>query len=192
VSATASPQWSWADQPQEHPLMSPVLFENSSTRRIYLKQAIRNELKRPYRCGKLVGFCVRAGVRKGDKWMFFRVMMFVWQFMLDLIAVQRMTDDEKDLEIMLLRQQLRIVERKQARGPQIPRWQKVPLAVVAVRLKRKASHSRQALEEVYDCSSQQQSSAGIGKPCDASGLTSRKDSRDVHPLMPNWSSGFSA
>jgi len=40
----------------------------------------------------------------------------------------RMTDDEKDLEIILLRQQLQIVERNQARGPQIPRWQKVPLA----------------------------------------------------------------
>jgi len=36
----------------------------------------------------------------------------VWQFLLDLVAVLRMTDDEKDLEIMLLRQQLRIVERK--------------------------------------------------------------------------------
>jgi hypothetical protein len=33
--------------------------------------------------------------------MFFRVMLFVWQFMLDLVAVMRMTDDEKDLETML-------------------------------------------------------------------------------------------
>jgi hypothetical protein len=80
----------------------------------------------PRQCGMLAGFCFRAGVRKGDKWMFFRVLLFVWQFMLDLVAVMRMTDDEKDLEIMLLRQQLRIVERKQARGPQISRWQKVP------------------------------------------------------------------
>jgi hypothetical protein len=44
--------------------------------------------------------------------MFFRVMLYMWQFMLDLVAVMRMTDDEKDAEIMLLRQQLRIVERK--------------------------------------------------------------------------------
>ena len=56
--------------------------------------------------------------------MFFRVMLFVRQFVLDLIAVMRLTDDEKDLEVVLLRQQLRIVERKQARGPHIPRWQK--------------------------------------------------------------------
>jgi hypothetical protein len=53
-----------------------------------------------------------------------------------------LTEGERDLEILLLRQQLGIVERKQERGPQIPRWQKVPLAVVAVRLKQKARHSR--------------------------------------------------
>ena len=66
--------------------------------------------------------------------------MFVWEFVLDLSAVMRMTGDEKDLEIMLLRQQLRIVEWKQQRGPLIPRWQKVPVAVLAMRLKDKAKN----------------------------------------------------
>jgi putative transposase len=79
--------------------------------------------------------------------MFFQISMFVWQFVRDLVAVMGMTDDEKALEIMLLRQQLRIVERQQARGPQIPRWQKVPLAVLAVRLKDKASNAREALAD---------------------------------------------
>ena len=41
--------------------------------------------------------------------MFFRVMMFVWESLLDLVAVMRMADDEKDIQIMLLRQQLRTV-----------------------------------------------------------------------------------
>ena len=36
--------------------------------------------------------------------MFLRVMLLMWQFVLDLVAVMRMTDDEKDLEILLLRQ----------------------------------------------------------------------------------------
>jgi hypothetical protein len=79
--------------------------------------------------------------------MFFRIVLFIWEFVLDMATVSQLTEGEKDLEILLLRQQLRIVERKQERGPQIPRWQKVPLAVVALRLKQKASHSRQALEE---------------------------------------------
>jgi hypothetical protein len=79
--------------------------------------------------------------------MFFRIVLFIWESVLDVAAVCRLTEGERDLEILLLRQQLRIVERKQERGPQIPRWQKVPLAVVAVRLKQKARHSRQALED---------------------------------------------
>lgn len=37
--------------------------------------------------------------------MFFHMVMFVWEFVLDLVAVMRMANDEKDLEIMLLRQQ---------------------------------------------------------------------------------------
>jgi hypothetical protein len=79
--------------------------------------------------------------------MFFRMVLFVWQFALDLVVVMRMTDDEKNLEIMLLPQQLRIVERKQARVPQIPRWQKVPSAVLTVRVKDKASNARDGLAE---------------------------------------------
>jgi hypothetical protein len=66
---------------------------------------------------------------------------------LDLAAISRLAADEKDLEILLLRQQLRIVERKQTRGPLIPRWQKVPLAAMSVRLKETTTHARKKLEE---------------------------------------------
>jgi hypothetical protein len=44
--------------------------------------------------------------------MFFRGMLFAGEFALDCLALMRMTADEKDCEIMLLRQQLRIAERK--------------------------------------------------------------------------------
>ena len=87
--------------------------------------------------------------------MLFRMVLFVWEFVLDVVAVSRMTEDEKDLEILLLRQQLRIVERKQDRGPQILRWQKVPLAVLANRLKQKASHSRKFWKTACGCSSRE-------------------------------------
>jgi len=79
--------------------------------------------------------------------MIFRIILFVWAFVLDLAAVSRLTEDEKDVEIVLLRQQLRIVERKQSRGPHIPRWQKVPLAALAMQLKGKATDARDKLEE---------------------------------------------
>jgi len=74
--------------------------------------------------------------------MFYQVMTFLWSFLLDLVIVSRMAASEKDLEIVLLRQQLAIVERRQKRGPQIPRWQKVPLAVLAVRWKEKGQVNR--------------------------------------------------
>ena len=38
------------------------------------------------------------------------------------------------------------MERKQGRGPQLARWQKVPLAMLAVRLKARARSGRTALE----------------------------------------------
>jgi urease gamma subunit len=66
---------------------------------------------------------------------------------MDVLAVSRLSDEEKELEILLLRQQPRIVERKQERGPQIPRWQKVPLAMLAVRLKERARDGKATLEE---------------------------------------------
>jgi hypothetical protein len=46
-----------------------------------------------------------------------------------------------------VRQQLRIVERKQPRGPHIPRWQKVPLAALAMRLKGTTSNAHETLAE---------------------------------------------
>ncbi len=70
--------------------------------------------------------------------MIFRLILFVWAFVLGLAAVSRLAEDEKDLEIVLLRQQLRMVERKQPRGPHLPRWQKVPLAAVGT---KKSVHS---------------------------------------------------
>ncbi len=78
--------------------------------------------------------------------MFFRIVLFIWEFVLDVSAVSRMTEDEKDIEILLLRQQM-IIERKQERGPHIPRWQKVPLVALVLRLKQEAHHSQQALKE---------------------------------------------
>ncbi len=78
--------------------------------------------------------------------MAFRVVLFVWEFLMDVLAVSRLSAEEKELGILLLRQQLRIVERRQERGPQIPRWQKVPLAMLAARLKERARNKRAALE----------------------------------------------
>ncbi len=58
---------------------------------------------------------------------------FVWSFLLDVFAISRLTGDKKDVETLLLRQQLRIVERRQVRGPTLPRWQKIPSVALVMR-----------------------------------------------------------
>jgi hypothetical protein len=68
---------------------------------------------------------------------------------LDLASDIYMSDEEKDLEVLLLRQQLWIIERKQKRGPNIPRWQKVPLAALAVRLKTTRHIPTRCLRNVF-------------------------------------------
>ena len=79
--------------------------------------------------------------------MIFQVVLTFCELLLDIVVIIRLTDDEKDVEILLLRQQLRVVERKQQRGPWIARSQKVPLVALAQRLKEKTTNGRRRLKE---------------------------------------------
>jgi len=55
--------------------------------------------------------------------MLYSRLTFFLTLLLDLWAIRHAQTRDKDLEILLLRQQLRIIERRQKRGPQVPRWQ---------------------------------------------------------------------
>jgi len=50
--------------------------------------------------------------------------------------------------VLLLRQQLRILERQQALRPRLSRWEKLTLAVLAARLKAGTENGRRRLQEV--------------------------------------------
>src|SRR5919199_173714 len=63
----------------------------------------------------------------------FLILHVVCSFLLDLLHVLTRADHDKDLELLLLRQQLRLYER-QARQPRPSRWEKVMLATLAARL----------------------------------------------------------
>ena len=78
--------------------------------------------------------------------MFYAIVTTFFAYLVDLWTAKWMSEDEKDLEIALLRQQLRIVERRQERGPHIAYWQKVPLAVLAHRLKQNSHQAKEKLE----------------------------------------------
>ncbi len=58
----------------------------------------------------------------------------IFSLLLALLAIGRNSDHEKDLQILLLQQQLHILQRKQPRLPRISRWQKFILAVLTTNL----------------------------------------------------------
>jgi len=61
----------------------------------------------------------------------------VASFVVDLlVAAKPRTDRDKDLEILLLRHQVRLLQRRQSGPPRLSRWEKLTLAVLAA----KAAH----------------------------------------------------
>ena len=78
--------------------------------------------------------------------MTYSLLTFFLTFLLDVFIVRHIPDCNKDLEILLLRQQLQIVQRRQKRGPAISRWQKLPLAVVAALMMRAGVKTNDILE----------------------------------------------
>src|SRR5215212_3065287 len=78
--------------------------------------------------------------------MTYSLLTFFLTFPLDVVIQRHPQDRDKDLEILLLRQQLRVAQRRQKRGPAVPRWQKLPLAVLAALLIRAGAKTSDALE----------------------------------------------
>ena len=76
----------------------------------------------------------------------FRIILLIWEFLLDVLGLVSMTDQDKDIQILLLQQQLRIAERQQKRAPNLTRWEKIPLAALAKKLKETSDNARQSLE----------------------------------------------
>ena len=65
------------------------------------------------------------------------VLAHVVSFVVDLALIARRCDDrDKDLEVLLVRNQLRLLERRQRRPPHLSRWEKLTLAILAA----KAAH----------------------------------------------------
>ncbi len=74
--------------------------------------------------------------------MIFFLVHLIVSFLLDLITVTRRSDRDKDIEILLLRHQLRILQRKQSRPPRLTPWEKLPLLVLASKLTTMTNSSR--------------------------------------------------
>jgi transposase InsO family protein len=74
--------------------------------------------------------------------MFWAALAHLVGFVADLVLGVRRTKDAKDLEIALLRHQLRLLQRHAGRPQRLSRWEKLTLAVLAARLGRLVAGSR--------------------------------------------------
>ncbi len=68
--------------------------------------------------------------------------------LLDLLTTKRRTDQQKDLEILMLRPQLRLRQRHQPVTPRLSRWEKLGLAVLAARFTSLGRGAQTKLEQV--------------------------------------------
>ena len=76
---------------------------------------------------------------------------WVWQIVSMVIELVRLgcrSESDKDLEILLLRRQLAIYERKQERAPHLSRGEKLTLVVLATKLKGKTGRTIKAMGDV--------------------------------------------
>ncbi len=79
---------------------------------------------------------------------FFSMLAQILSFCLDLAAIRRQSDHEKDLERLLLRQHVRILQRKQTRQLRLSSWEKRPLAILAAKFTRLSHSPRAHLDRV--------------------------------------------
>lgn len=73
----------------------------------------------------------------------------VFSLLVDLLVTRRLSDQQKDLEILLLRHQLLILQRKlpKSKPPRISRWEKSILAMLAVQFRRSCGRTGRRLDE---------------------------------------------
>jgi len=80
--------------------------------------------------------------------MIFFVLGRIFSLVLDLVALARRSEDEKDVEILLLRHQLHILQRKRAASPRISRWEKLTLVILTGKLTAMTTSARARLGQV--------------------------------------------
>src|SRR3954447_3195598 len=66
--------------------------------------------------------------------MLWALLLHLVGFVVDLVDSTRRAGHAKDLEIALLRHQLRLLQRRAGRPPRLSRWEKRTLAVLAAKL----------------------------------------------------------
>jgi len=79
--------------------------------------------------------------------MFWFALTHLISFFVDLISIGHISERDKNLELLILRQQIRILQRKLGQRQRITRTEKLTLAVLTTRMKRSVVDSRSWLSE---------------------------------------------
>ena len=73
------------------------------------------------------------------------VLVHLVAFLVDLVSVRRRPDHDKDLQILLLQHQVRLLQRQRP-PPRLTRWEKLTFAVLTSKLTRLTAGPRTGLE----------------------------------------------
>ena len=76
------------------------------------------------------------------------VLMHLVGFVVDLICGAHGQAEEKDLQIAVLRHQVRLLQRRSPRPPRLSRWEKLTLTALTARLVRPTDRPRSQLAQV--------------------------------------------
>jgi hypothetical protein len=79
--------------------------------------------------------------------MIYYLLLCFTTLLLDVFASTRLAPDEKDLQIALLHQQLRILNRKSKSKPRLSRPEKLMFVALAARLKAQTQRFKERLRE---------------------------------------------
>src|SRR5215211_1706148 len=91
--------------------------------------------------------CRRSVLRSMEGRVFWFVLAHFVAFLVDLAVGTRRGDREKDLQILVLRQQVRLLQRQRPRPPRLTRGEKLTLAVLAAALARLTTGPRSRLDQ---------------------------------------------
>lgn len=72
---------------------------------------------------------------------------FVPSLRFALLSLLARSEHEKEIEILLLRQQIRIMQRTRARSPRLAWWEKLPLSILAAKVIQGPRHLRSRLAQ---------------------------------------------
>jgi hypothetical protein len=101
--------------------------------------------------------------------MTFAKLAHLFSTLLDFLRLLGRSDQEKDLEILLVRQQLRRLQRTRTHPPRLAWWGKAPLAMLVGKLVQRARHSRARLSQASSCSRLKPCCGGTTIWCDVNG-----------------------